>query len=195
MKISFFDPLPNFLFTPTEFSHSHQSFIHTCVTVVSRNDFHMMISHIVSAHRIHTSNPHIEFTYTSSHMPLSRFSVRPHMGAQGERGLGSSGVCGRCCRVFGRCSSGGARRRRRRRRRLRRRRGRRRRLHLRRRRRRRLRRLRCRRRRLRRLRCRRRGFGVGGFSVGGVGGAGASTMFSLRRRVRWKRAEQHSQGL
>ena len=63
MKISFFDPLQNFLFTPTEFSHSHRYCIHTCVTVVSHNDSHMMISHIESTHRIHIPNPHIEFSY------------------------------------------------------------------------------------------------------------------------------------
>ena len=111
MKISFFDPLPNFMFTPIEFSHSHRYFIHTGVTVVSHNVFHMMISLIEFTHRIHMPNPHTEFSHR---VLICRFrgSQCGLIGARGERGLGLSAVRGRCCRVFGRRSSGGARRRR-----------------------------------------------------------------------------------
>ena len=108
MKISFFDPLPNFMFTPIEFSHSHRYFIHTGVTVVSHNVFHMMISLIEFTHRIHMPNPHTEFSHR---VLICRFrgSQCGLIGARGERGLGPSAVRGRCCRVFGRRSSGGAR--------------------------------------------------------------------------------------
>ena len=46
------------IFTFTLVFHSHW-----CHCGFTYNDFHMMISHIESTHRIHIPNPHIEFSY------------------------------------------------------------------------------------------------------------------------------------